>query len=72
MEGIFELFEYEDDLMDIKKEDVDIIEKNEENDSDLFNDLINNNENCIDEYLNSIQNNTRLIFGIKFVNDFFL
>ena len=72
LEGIFELFEYEDDLMDIKKEDVDIIEKNEENDSDLFNDLINNNENCIDEYLNSIQNNTRLIFGIKFVNDFFL
>ena len=72
LEGIFELFEYEDDLIDIKKEDVDIIEKNEENDSDLFNDLINNNENCIDEYLNSIQNNTRLIFGIKFVNDFFL
>ena len=72
LEGIFELFEYEDDLMDIKKEDADIIEKNEENDSDLFNDLINNNENCIDEYLNSIQNNTRLIFGIKFINDFFL
>ena len=58
--------------MDIKKEDADFIEKNEEDDSDLFNDLINTNENCIDEYLNGIQNNTRLIFGIKFVNDFFL
>ena len=73
LEGICELFEYEeDDLLDIKKEDADFIEKNEEDDSDLFNDLINTNENCIDEYLNGIQNNTRLIFGIKFVNDFFL
>ena len=72
LEGICELFEYEeDDLLDIKKEDADFIEKNEEDDSDLFNDLINTNENCIDEYLNGIQNNTRLIFGIKFVNDFF-
>ena len=75
LEGICELFEdEEDDLNDIKNENIDFNfnEKNNENDSDLFDDLNINNEKCIDEYLNSIKNNKRLVYGIKFLNEIFL
>ena len=30
------------------------------------------NENCIDEYLNSIKDNIKLLFSIKFINEIFL
>ena len=71
LEGICALFEDEED---IKEEDLEsnFIEKNIENDSELSNEINKYNENCIDEYLNSIKNNTRLIYGIKFINEFFL
>ena len=69
-QGISETFEdeEEDDLIDIKDEDIDY----NNNDSLLNNDYLNNNENNIEEYLNSINDNIKLIFGIKFINDIFL
>ena len=69
-QGISETFEdeEEDDLIDIKDEDIDY----NNNDSLLNNDYLNNNENNIEEYLNSIKDNIKLIFGIKFINDIFL
>ena len=71
LEGICALFEDEED---IKEEDLEsnFIEKNIENDSELSNEINKYNENCIDEYLNCIKNDTRLIYGIKFINEFFL
>ena len=74
LEGICEVFEYEDedDLIDIKDIDIDsnFDDKNINNESLFHED--NNNENCIDEYWNSIKDNVKLIFGIKFVNEIFL
>ena len=76
-EGIIDVFEdeQEDDIKEQKEEisDTNLIIKNLDNsNSDLFNEENNNNENCIDEYLNSIKDNTRLIYGIKFINEIFL
>ena len=33
---------------------------------------VSTNENCIDEYLNSIKDNIKLLFAIKFINEIFL
>ena len=70
LEGICALFEDEEDIKEEEMEN--FIEKNIENDSDLSNEISKYNENCIDEYLNCIKNDTRLIYGIKFINEFFL
>ena len=63
---ICEFFEYEE-------EDDEIIDKKSacfEKNSNSYLD-VSQNENCIDEYLNSI-NNIKLLFGIKFINEIFL
>ena len=70
LEGICALFEDEEDIKEEEMEN--FIEKNIENDSDLSNEISKYNENCIDEYLNCIKSDTRLIYGIKFINEFFL
>ena len=74
LESIIEFFEdeQEDDLLDIKVKDIESIfnDNNNINNSSLMNE--ENNENCIDEYLNSIKDNIKLIFGIKFINKIFL
>ena len=73
-------FNYEETLSSIceffedDEEEEEIIDKK----SPYF-DKINNsyldvsaNENCIDEYLSSIKDNIKLLFGIKFINEIFL
>ena len=73
-------FNYEETLSSIceffedDEEEVEIIDKK----SPLYEKISNSylegstNENCIDEYLNSIRDNIKLLFGIKFINEIFL
>ena len=69
LDGINELFEEDDD--DDGGEIV--VDKNNCFDkiSNYYLD-VNTNENCIDEYLNSIKDNIQLLFAIKFINEIYL
>ena len=65
---ICEFFEYEDD------EDEEIIDKKSACFEKINNSYldISQNENYIDEYLNSIKDNIKVLFAIKFINEIFL
>ena len=71
--GIGELFEEDDD-----DEDEDDFEEINDKKSTCLEKLNNSyldvstNENCIDEYLNTIKDNIKLLFSIKFINEIFL
>ena len=69
LEGINDLFEEDDDD---DGEEV-VVDKNNcyEKISNYYLD-VNTNENCIDEYLNSIKENIQLLFAIKFINEIYL
>ena len=66
---ICEFFEYEDE-----DEDEEIIDKKSACFEKINNSYldISQNENFIDEYLNSIKDNIKVLFAIKFINEIFL
>ena len=68
LDGINELFEDDDDEVEeiVDKKSI-FLEKMDNSYLD-----VSTNENCIDEYLNSIKDNIELLFGIKFINEIFL
>ena len=68
LSSICEFFEYEED------EDEEIIDKKSAYFEKISNSYldVSQNENYIDEYLNSIKDNIKLLFAIKFINEIFL
>ena len=70
LDGINEIFEEDDDDDDGKEV---VVDKNTcyEKISNYYLDE-NTNENCIDEYLNNIKDNMKLLFAIKFINEIYL
>ena len=74
--GINELFEEDEDEDDDDYDEInDEINDKKSNGSEKINNSyldVSTNENCIDEYLNTIKDNINLLFAIKFINEIFL
>ena len=71
LSGICELFEDDDEEVEEGDELLDKKYTCYEKMSSSYLD-VSTNENCIDEYLNSIKDNVKLLFAVKFINEIFL